>query len=62
MWGLDLTLVHLQWDPAPKSLNLGIYPLAHKRVDYELAPPDDETPSSGVISPWSTSKLTYYLV
>ena len=57
MWVLDLTLVHLQWDPVPKSFNLGIYPYAHKRVDFELAPEDSETPSSGNVSPWSTSEL-----
>ena len=57
MWILDLTLVHIQWDLVPESFNLGIYPLAHKRVDYALAPADTEDPSGGVISPWSVRKL-----
>ena len=53
----DLTLECLQWDLVPESFNLGIYPLAHKRVDFELAATNTETPSRGTISPWSTSKL-----
>ena len=57
MWVLDLTLVHLQWDLVPKSFNLGIYPYAHKRVDFELSPEDSEAPPSGNVSPWSTRKL-----
>ena len=57
IWHLDLTLVHIQWDLVPESFNLGIYPLAHKRVDYQLAFADAEAPPSGVISPWSTRKL-----
>ena len=62
MWILDLTLVHIQWDLVPESFNLGIYPLAHERVDYALAPADTEVPSGGVISPWSIRKLfTTYL-